>query len=158
MFSFLPRDMLFEIMSYITPEEYKTLYLSVNQTAQMDLKQYTMICKNIIANELRIWFEENEIDVQFVQSHEIQINYIAYYDYVERWFTNGVFHSVNDQPAEIIKTSSLMIRKRWYKHGLLHRDNNKPAVVVSNGYCIWYVNGIVVKELADQDVSHYFNK
>ena len=81
MFSFLPRDMLFDMISYLTPEEYKTLYLSVNQTTQMDLKQYTIICKNIIADELRIWFEKNEINVQLVRYH----NLCSYRTLVYKW-------------------------------------------------------------------------
>ena len=46
----------------------------------------------------------------------------------ENTYGNGVLHSFNDEPAEI-----LFGTQKWYKHGLLHRDNDLPAVVYSHG-------------------------
>ena len=154
MFSFLPRDMLFEMISYLTPFEYKALYLSVNQLTQMDLKQYTIICKTMMSNELKIWFRQNDIHVQ---SHYIikypNYNLSYYLQTSENWLTDGLLHSENDKPA-LIETYSGKIVQFWYQHGVLHRADNKPAVISFKryrvwfiDYCAWFVNGLKIKEM-----------
>ena len=43
-------------------------------------------------------------------------------------YGNGVLHSFNDEPAEI-----LFGTQKWYKHGLLYRDNDLPTIICYDG-------------------------
>ena len=47
-------------------------------------------------------------------------------------------HSFNDQPA----CYDHLGNKEWYKDNLLHREGDKPAIIITNGFKMYYKNGI----------------
>ncbi len=55
----------------------------------------------------------------------------------KEWWTNGLQHRDNDQPA-VIRKDGVM---EWWKNGKRHRDNDLPADVAANGTLVWYKNG-----------------
>jgi hypothetical protein len=146
MLSFLPHDMFFEMISFLLPDEFQLMYLSVNTQLQNEMKQQTFVCKTVISNELIEWFQQNQINFQLKRCHyEIDFpnhDLPGYLSSSKYWLTNGLKHSENDEPAVIeFYSFNKRIVKYWYKNNVLHRDDDKPAVVSNSGYCSWFVNG-----------------
>jgi hypothetical protein len=132
MLSFLPRDMLLEIVQYLNPKDFQILYRSVTTTIQHDLNQCCIQCTTVIHDRLVKWFQRKNI--QFILLHEIERN-----NKVIRYLKNGQLHRDNDFPAFISRNGKLQI---WFQNGQIHRENNQPAYVYleENGNVIleWY--------------------
>jgi hypothetical protein len=148
MFSFLPQDMLFEIISYLTPDEIKTLYLSLNEQSQNEMKHYTVICKMIIQDDLVEWFQQNQIKVELYRECKMYVDQMYVDQFKTFHLTNGKVHSENDEPAVVFFNSKTQWWcHMWYKMGKLHRDHDDLfAVQMSDGYCEWYINGECIKK------------
>ena len=113
----LPLDIYSMIVQCLLPDEFQQLYIACNDNIiQKYLKQHcVIICKTIITDELVEWLERNGIKVQLLRE-------CVKTPFEKKYFTNGNYHSINDEPAYFIQKNNYWC-KMWYKHGILHRDN-----------------------------------
>ena len=152
MFFNLPFDMMIETANYLNADEFYTLYLSVVEKIQNELKKCTIICKTVISDNVVEWFDQNKIKLQLWKEHVTTLS-----GNLECYKTNGKYHSENDQPSYIL--DFFMNGKKtcyWYKMDILHRDNDLPAKIFSDGSCEWYVNGKRIKQrLINGEIRYY---
>jgi hypothetical protein len=120
MLAFLPNDMLFEMIKYLTPHEFQQLYLSLQDEM---LKQCTIECTVVIKDELVEWFECNNIKINLLDEIEKDGHRSTTY------YRNGKIHRDNDLPAYISKDCRVQV---WYQNGNIHRNDNKPAHIIFN--------------------------
>ena len=86
-FAFLPNDMLYEIVKYMTPHDFKSLFESINdETMKNNLKKCTIICTTVIEDDFVNWFELNEIQIELLY-------YVVNYLFVTKSYLNGKLHS-----------------------------------------------------------------
>ena len=114
MLSYLPQDMLFEIISFLQPQEFQQLYLSLQDDR---LKQCIIQCTTVINDKLVEWFKSNDI-VNIHLFEEKRKDCMS-----TRYFQNGKIHRDGDLPAYISNARKVQC---WYQNGKIHRID-KPA-------------------------------
>jgi hypothetical protein len=134
----LPYDMLIEIVRYLRADEFKTVFMSLDEKTQNEVRKYTVECKTIISDCLVKWFEDQNIKIKLKKTLFMSSLYNVQTLY------NGKVHSFDDKPAYIKRFENHEC-KMWYKNGSVHRDNDLPAVINFYGQKRWYQNGVLFR-------------
>jgi hypothetical protein len=133
MFSLLSLNVFHEIVSYIKPHEFKSLYLSLQNEL---LKQCIVKCTWYIETKLMKWFQQNEIQLILYREMNDEVKGEIH------WYTNGALHSENDEPALICDHGF----HGWYKMGVMYK-------------CGWKNNGKwtrIINAHLQMDMNYFF--
>lgn len=115
MLQILPEDMLREVVKYITPYDFKSLYEIMKDDES--LNRFTIQCTCVIHFDLVNWFQTKQIRLElWRRERTIGGTYCTE--------LNGHLHSFDDQPSRVTRTIM-----QWHKHGKLHRENGRAAVI-----------------------------
>ena len=130
MLSFLPSDMLLDIVTFLSPFDFKQLYHGVKNTEiQHLLHRCTIQCKEFVSEGIIQWFKQKKIPLILLQ--EI----IKKYGLI-RYLKNGQPHRDDDLPAFVYITFfngiELGETQIWYQNGKCHRDHGRPSYVHFN--------------------------